>query len=377
MGQIESKASAEVPLHDAETRDANAHAEAGHVTVRTRDEMTDAGVPTKDGAVEKQDYTFERIVIPIDAKGEPVLDEATEKTLQSVDELMRRHLHDSEIDDPEVTMGAIAEGHLLVHVAKDSTGKVVALTSGSLTPMKDERGKMDKKNVFLGVWYIINEADATMVTKLTEELKKNAEDLAHKHKKNVVGGLTEAMHAEGFFGRHGMKRMYIKVPREQGDTAAGVRYQEVPYFQAPIEFDKNGEGIKWVEEKDKYEPFGTHDAPEHLMFVPSDPATKELSTNDVMNMVRGMWWYNSRENVPDDAKRGCKKRMGEIVDSYEAELAKALLVSTDAKIYLLTAAERKKMEREEGASFVHHRVDLDSEEISMRNTLRAERRNVT
>lgn len=272
------------------------------------------------------------------------------KTVQS---MLEKNFGKKEVDPVEVTKEAIEEvPPYLVHVAENSKGEVVGLNTSAVVETVNARGRESEKyGVWLGCYDLVNRQERDKGVR--EELFKISEQAAQKDAQQreleIRGFMTEVSGAEeSFFNSVGAKRAYIK-------TRKG--YEELPYEQPPLDWNpKTGRPA---------EDAGS--VPEHLMLKLTSGKDK-LSGRELMEMVRGMYYYNNYQDKEDFKNAKAYERHTEFVEGIEQKLADFI---GRRKVHLLSREEREAL-AEKDAKFIHHRENEDKEEA--KKLARAEKR---
>jgi GNAT superfamily N-acetyltransferase len=260
--------------------------------------------------------------------------------------LMARTFHAGEGDPLEVTQAELREhpGRHLVFVAwQPEDGKVVGYATGTLLALRDEGGKELPGEAFLCGCFL--DRDPAVVGKrLGERLYLHrlqaAQEQAQRLGVRFAGYLAECSEKEPFFNAMGAKRLYAQ-------TAPG-RMEEVPYFQPPTDWDAQGQPLP--------QPVEPHRTLEHLMWSPppGESAPPMLTVERLLGMVRGLFWYNARDNAfRTDGSSDAVARVNATVDGYERELAAFCARAQDGVLYLWSAAQRQQ-QRAKGVTVVDH-----------------------
>lgn len=264
--------------------------------------------------------------------------------------LMSRTFDPGELDTLEVTRTELRDhpGRHLVFVAIDAhSSEVVGYATGALVSLRDRGQQQVENQVFVCGCYLDRDPryrGHAMGERLFELRQHAARVDAERQGLQVVGYLAECSDKEGFFNRMLAKRLYVKAEPEH--------YLELPYHQPPTHWDALGHAVGPVADAANAQS----GAPEHLMFAAPAGQTlpKTIDVNRLLQMVRGLFWYNSRENhFLTDGTPEALKRLHGTVDAFEQALETFCAQSADGQLILLSKLEREQLAAQ-GATFQEH-----------------------
>ena len=234
-----------------------------------------------------------------------------------------------EVDDLDTIRGAMTGGNYAYHAIEDQSGKMVSVSNvGYLETKLPEQEKATKEAVAF-VAYIVtdpNFREKGLGSELYQNIYGFALQEAKSRDHNLKGFIGEAVSTvEPFLNRMGRKRMYFE------DRDGNLR--EVPYMQAPLEWDKKtGRPISRA-------------VPEHLMLRLTS-GKQGLSVDELLSMV---WALYEDNNIPpdeffrsEDAAEECYNK----VVGYLKNMGKALGESKSGRLSLMSAEERGQKIRE-------------------------------
>lgn len=285
---------------------------------------------TKEG---EEKFFVERLTNPEDPR------------VKKVQEMLAGHFGEKEVDPvgvmQEAMTGRMATGEkcapYLVHVAENSKGEIIGVRTGAVVGMVDRNGEVSGESaVQLGCYSLTS--PEVRHKGVWKNLFKAQEEAANKDAESrglkIKGFMAEAHDdAEPVLNKEEIKRAYIK-------TKKG--YIEVPYEQPPLDWDtKTGKP--------------TEDAgivPEHLMLKLASGKDK-LSGKELMEMVRGMYYYNNYREEEYFKNSEAYQEHTEFVEGIEKKLADFI---GRKKVHLLSSAEREAM-RATGIKFVEHKAE--------------------
>lgn len=264
-----------------------------------------------------------------------LIDDANSPLLDSYQDLMERTFPPSELDSIEITQGALEDNEgpnrradfILIVTTEDE--KVIGAMNAAYIPAHDENGlELGWGSVVVN--YIVSDPayqGRGIAKSLYAELDKQVREIAKKRGneevKYVVGETVPTV--EGLVNKTGRARLYFE---RFGQMV------EVKYFQAPLEFDKDGNPLD-------------EEVPLHLMACPTN-GEKKIKKGDLLRVVDGIYDYNSRENAlatctPEGYKKACAK-----IDEVLAELKEQL--EGVSEVTMITQKEREAM-KEKGVIF--------------------------
>ncbi|MSQ81924.1 MAG: GNAT family N-acetyltransferase [Myxococcales bacterium] len=264
--------------------------------------------------------------------------------------LMSRTFDPAELDTLEVTRAELRDhpGRHLVFVAYDAhSGDVVGYATGALVSLRDSGQQQVENQVFVCGCYLDRDPRyrGHAIGERLFELRQHAARLdAERMGLRLVGYLAECSDKEGFFNRMSAKRLYVKSETEH--------YVELPYHQPPTHWDALGHAVGPV----AGEASAPSGAPEHLMFAPpaGQPLPKTVAVTVLLQMVRGLFWYNSRENhFLTNGTSDALKRLHGTVDAFEQALETLCAQAADGQLILLSKLEREQLAAQ-GATFAEH-----------------------
>jgi GNAT superfamily N-acetyltransferase len=278
------------------------------------------------------------------------IDDPSDPKLLGVQTLMEKTFDPSEVDSFLTMQVAVAEKTYIVVAATDlETGEVIGLASGAVLPKLNKDGTAHPREVFFCDCYIAVDADhrsRRIGQRLYEKRMEIAARQAVEQGKALSGSLAEASEFEKFFNAAGANRLYIKTDEKT--------FEEVPYYQPPVLFDDEGNGVK--NDGELILKFEKHDAPEHLVYAKVGNAG-ELTREGLMQVVRGMFDYNSIQNL-DEKSDAARERASQVVREYEEDLEKFLDQAVDQKLYALSARERNELKgNDTSVAFREHHQD--------------------
>ena len=263
--------------------------------------------------------------------------------VDKVQEMLAGHFGEEEVDPPEVMKeamtGRMATGEecpkYLIHVAENSKGEIIGLRTGAVVETVNAKGKMSESSgVLLGCYSLTSpEARGKGVWK---ELFKAQGEAAQKDAESrglkIKGYMSEAHDGmEPVLNTEGAKRAYIKM----GDGS----FKELPYEQPPLDWDpETGNPTE-----------GAGVVPEHLMLRLAS-GKNDLSGKELMEMVRGMYYYNNYREEEYFQDKEAYDRHTEFVEGIEQKLAESI---GKGKVYLLSRQEREAMQNQ-GTKFIEH-----------------------
>lgn len=265
--------------------------------------------------------------------------------VERVHEMLERQFGKEEVDPIEVMKQAMT-GRMetgeecpryLIHVAENK-GEIVGLRTGAVVETVDAKGKVSKKSsIQLGAYSVTSpEARGKGIWKeLFRAQREAARKDAASRDLEIKGFMTEAhSDIEPVLNSEGVKRAYIRM--KDGF------FRELPYEQPPLDWNtETGKPAK-----------GAGVVPEHLMLKLTSEANK-LSSRELMEMVRGMYYYNNyreEEYFISDKAYGVHT---EFVEGIEQKLADFIGRKT---VYLLSASERETM-MHKGVKFIQHQSE--------------------
>jgi len=233
-----------------------------------------------------------------------------------------------EVDDLDTIRGAMAGRDYAYHAIEDQSGKMVSVSNvGYLETELPEQKKGTKEGMAF-VAYIVTGRNFRKMG-LGSELYQNIYSFALQEAKSRGHGLKsvigEAGTVEPFLNRMGRKKMYFE------DRDGNLR--EVPYLQAPLEWDKKtGKPMSRA-------------VPEHLMLRLTN-GKQGLNIDELLPMV---WALYKDNNIPPNeffrSKAAQEKNYARVV-GYLEKLKKALRESKDGRLFLMSAEEREQKARE-------------------------------
>lgn len=266
----------------------------------------------------------------------------------------------SERDPIEVTQTELREHpgrYVFVVGADEVTGEVVAMASGAPLPLLDRGGVDMGENAFCGCYIAVKPEYRSSVLRIGDQLFAEririAKEDTERQGRRFAGYFAEGSEREPFFNRNNAKRAYIQT--------SPSTYEEVPYYQPPTAWNAKGSGIEELDDGGTA-PFERYSAPEHLVYAfPPGESGQTLPVSQLMRMVRGMFWYNSRENhFLTDGSPESLRILNACVDTYEDELERFLSRAQDGHVHLLSAEQRAAL-RKQGVTISEHRKEMVGE----------------
>lgn len=257
--------------------------------------------------------------------------------LDSYQALMERTFPPEELDSKEVTAGAIRGNarpqrrvEFVLIVLKRPSGEVAGAMNASYIPARDKEGKALGWS-FVVVNYIVSEVKGAAMG-LYAALDQKCGAIAASRGETVKYTVGETVpEVEGLVNKTGRARLYA----EKNEVMF-----EVPYFQAPLEWEQDGSPK-------------TLPVPLHLM-AKSSTGEKTITKEDVLRIVDGIFDYNSRGNARTVCDAAAYVAACAEVDATYRSLEKKL--EGVGELHLITKAERDAL-KEEGTLFVRHRTE--------------------
>ena len=265
--------------------------------------------------------------------------------------LMARTFEPGESDTEDITRAELRDhpGRHLVFVAYDpATGAVVGYATGALLALRAADGAEVPGLAFVCGCYLDRDprhGGHRLGERLFQLRLDAAQCEAVRRGVDVVGYLAECSEKEAFFNKMGARRLYAR--------SAPDCWEELPYRQPPTAWDAHGHPLPPASA-----PGHGLGPPEHLMFTPAygQPVPPTLAVEQVLQMVRGMFWYNARENhFLTDGTPESLGRLHATVDAFERELEAFCRRGPDGLVYLLSREERENL-RAGGTTVVEHRT---------------------
>ena len=253
--------------------------------------------------------------------------------------LMDRTFAPHERDTVAVTRAELRDhpGRFLVFIAvDDANDTVVGYATGALLPLLHPGGEPVADTAFLCGCHLDRDRGyrgQQLGERLAAARLQAAQQQAAALGVRFAGYLAECSDKEGFFNRVTARRLYLQTHAK--------RYVELPYYQPPSAWSRDGAPI--VQTADGERPFAPHSAPQHLMFAPppGQQIPETLPAVQLLAMVRGMFWYNCRENgFLTDGTPEALVRLHQTVNAFEDELTAALATAQTGCVRLLSKAER-------------------------------------
>jgi GNAT superfamily N-acetyltransferase len=276
---------------------------------------------------------------------------AEDPSVKKIHEFLVKEFSEDEADTLETIQGAVGSDILAYHVIEDASGKIVALSNAEYLEL--EAGGFAKQDgptdAVIFVAYILTDK-AQRKQGIGSELYQDfyrfglEEAQARDHRlKGIIGEAVSSV--ESFLNRMGRKRMYFE------DEVGNVR--EVPYMQAPIDWDKRTGRAK------------TKATPEHLMLRLLD-GRQEMQVEELLPMVKAVYKENYVFSEgyfrTKKAYEACKETvMGQLND-----LVQSLQRAKRGKFFLMSAQEREVKKREleaHGKKLYETKSGEESEEI--------------
>lgn len=294
--------------------------------------------------------------------------EGDQKSLEGFQTLMKSRFDEDEIDDLSTTAeAAFDDGTYAVIVAKNTKQEVVGLTTAATYPLlqrytgEGQKQERFEDNPFVLLWpYIAVRKDFEKRThdslKLNRTLKEMALEEGRKAAQTLGmplrGLLAEAARGEdGLYSRIGAHRAFIKTTRDRREC-----YKEIPYWQPPTEFDE--ETLLRTPLPQTREELTAltqrYGVPLRLVLAPATQKEATLPAEECMGMIRAMFTYNSRTNIPNDFQREAHERANRFVTAYEEDLERFLEEGGGA-VYILSPKERKELQQR-GALIEEHKI---------------------
>lgn len=292
-----------------------------------KEETMRVAFETKEG----EKFFAERLINPDDPR------------VKKVQEMLAGHFGKKEVDPLEVMKGAMT-GRMetgeevppyLIHIAENSKGKINGVHTGAVVETVDSRGNMSEKSgVSLGCYTLVSpEMRGRGVWKaLFKAQQESATRDAERRGIEIKGFIGEAnKDIEPILNKVGIKRAYIK-------TKDGS-FRELPYEQPPLDWDsKTGKPAK-----------GAGTVPE-LLVLKLASGENNLSGKKLMEMVRGMYYYNNYREEGYFKTPKAYERHTEFVEGIEQKLADFI---GRRRVHLLSAQEREAA-KARGIKFVEH-----------------------
>ncbi len=266
-----------------------------------------------------------------------LIEDSNSSDLDAYQALMERTFPPEELDSKEVTVGALKDNmnperraDFVLIVLKKPDGEVAGAMNASYIPARDQEGK-DLGWSFVVVNYIVSEVKGAAMG-LYAALDEKCGAIAASRGETVKYTVGETVpEVEGLVNKTGRARLYA--------DKGGVMI-EVPYFQAPLEWEEDGTPQ-------------TLPVPLHLM-AKSSTNEKTISKEDLLRIVDGIFDYNSRGNAEDSCdEAGYAAACASVDETYHA-LGKKL--EGVEKLHLITKMERE-ASIEEGTLFVRHSTE--------------------
>lgn len=273
-------------------------------------------------------------------RGEPVIeyiDDPFDPKLLGVQKLMEKTFDPSEVDALKTMQDAVEEKtYIVVSAINPETGEVIGLATGAVLPRLSKDGTADPQAVFFCDCYIAVDTEhrsRKIGQKMYEKRIEIAKIRAVEQGKVLTGSLAESSEFERFFNAVGANRVYVKT----GDNT----FEEVPYYQPPVLFDDEGNGVKY--DGERVLKFEKYDAPEHLVYGNVGNA-EELTPEGLMQLVRGTFDYNSVQNLDEKGEVAWERAL-QTIREYEKDLETFLAGAVDQKVYALSARERNDLKK--------------------------------
>lgn len=228
-----------------------------------------------------------------------------------------------EVDDLDTIRRAMAGENYAYHAIEDQNGKMVAVSNAGYLETKLPDAEKETKEAVAFVPYIVTDPkfrERGLGSELYQNIYGFALQEAKSRSHNLKGVIGEAVSTvEPFLNRMGRKRMYFE------DRDGNLR--EVPYLQAPLEWDKKtGKSMSRA-------------IPEHLMLRLTD-GKQGLNVDELLPMVWALYEYN---NIPPDeffrSEAAAEKCYTKVI-GYLESLKKALGESKDGRLFMMSAEER-------------------------------------
>ena len=243
--------------------------------------------------------------------------------VEKIYDLLVKEFSEDEADTIETIKAAVKSDIQDYRVVEDAEGRIVAVSNMEYLKLEDS------KDLMIFVAYVATDTDYRRLG-LGSELYPGSYDLAKEKAKEdgsrIKGVIGEAVNTvEPFLNRMGRRRIYFE------DKDGNVH--EVPYMQAPLDWDKKTGKPK------------TESAPEHLMIRLLD-GRQEMQASEIIPMVQAA--YEENCIFPEEYFKTEKayQKCEDTVMNHLRELEEALQKAKDGKLFFMDRTEREEKAKE-------------------------------
>ncbi len=312
--------------------------------IKSEEQPIKAPFETREG----ERFFAERLISPEDPR------------VEKVQEMLEGHFGKNEVDPIEAMkqamIGKMETGEkcasYLIHVAENSKGEIKGVHTGAVVETVDARGDISEKFALsLGCYAVVSPEmrNQGIWENLFQTHEKTAKIDADRRGLEIKGFMTEAHNEiEPILNKQDVKRAYIK-------TKEGFR--ELPYEQPPLDWNaRTGKPAK-----------DAGIVPEHLMLKLSSGENR-LSGKELMEMVRGMYYYNNYREEEYFKTGKAYKTHTEFVEGVEQKLADFI---GKKQVRLLSRGERETM-GDKGVKFIEHKTEESKPELKTKAEMKKE-----